>query len=185
MKKIVLSMALCCATPPAIAASADWSDLFKSWENGCDESKTLMAFTNSLSVVEVTSDGQFYLSQGFDLPKNYRDQAANNVSFHRIWDARSQYHFDQTRLALTGRDYGLPVVHYSQTFLPETAGIQYNRLLLNTPIEQAKQVLAGKYHPRKHYNMVLEEYETLQAQLLPVTINGKEQTLLECAYIFG
>ena len=57
MKKLVLGMVLCSAAPSAIAAPTDWSDFFKSWENGCDESKALMALTNSLSMVAVASDG--------------------------------------------------------------------------------------------------------------------------------
>ncbi|WP_062498311.1 hypothetical protein [Moraxella lacunata] len=185
MKKLLFSMALCLTAPLAVAAPADWSGLFKSWEDGCNDSKALAAFTNSLSLIDVKANGQFYLTQDIDLPKKYRNQAAKNVSFHKIWDACEQHHFDQTRLALTGHYYGLPVVHYSQTFMLETAGVEYRRLLLNAPIEQARRVLAGKYRPRKHFNPVLEGHETLRAELLPVTINGKAQTVLECAYVFG
>ncbi|ULJ68622.1 hypothetical protein MIS45_07395 [Wielerella bovis] len=78
------------------------------------------------------------------------------------------------------------MVHYSQTFIAEeTAGMEYQRLLLDVPIEKARRVLANKYRPRKHFNIVLEEHETLRAELLPVNINGKSQTVVECSYIFG
>lgn len=63
--------------------------------------------------------------------------------------------------------------------------MEYQRLLLDVPIEQALRILANKYRPRKHFNIVLEEDETLQAQLLSVNINGKSQTVLECSYIYG
>lgn len=185
MKKLLLSIALYLTSPLAVAVPADWSGLFKPWEDGCNDNKALEAFTSSLRLIDVKANGQFYLMQNIDLPKKYRNQAAKNVSFHKMWDAREKHHFDQTRLALTGHYYGLPVVHYSQTFMLETAGVEYRRLLLNAPIEQVRRVLADKYRPRTHFNPVLEEHETLQAELLPVTINGKAQTVLECAYVFG
>ncbi|ULJ59619.1 hypothetical protein [Wielerella bovis] len=187
MKKFLLiSTFLYCLSPMAWAAPADWSGLFKSWEKGCDTNPALSAFTESMGAVNAKANGQFYLAQNIKLPAQYRNQAAQKVSFHKMWDEREKYTFNQIRLSLKGHYYGLPVVHYSQTFIAEeTAGMEYRRLLLDAPIEKARRVLANKYRPRKHFNIVLEEHETLRAELLPVNINGKSQTVVECSYIFG
>lgn len=187
MKKFLLiSTFLYLLSPVALAAPADWSGLFKSWEKGCDTSPALSAFTESMGAVHTNANGQFYLAQNIRLPAKYRNQAAQKVSFHKMRDEREKYTFNQIRLSLKGHYYGLPVVHYSQTFIAEeTAGMEYQRLLLDVPIEKARRVLANKYRPRKHFNIVLEEDETLQAELLSVNINGKSQTVLECSYIYG
>ncbi|HHK6002408.1 TPA: hypothetical protein ACQWMG_000280 [Neisseria subflava] len=88
-------------------------------------------------------------------------------------------------MKLSGTYYGLPVVHISQTFQLETAGYSYTRLLLDVPLEQARKVLKGKYRPIRKYSLILEEYETLQAKLKPINVNGKPLTILECAFING
>lgn len=121
------------------------------------------------------------------LPAPYRQQSTKTVSFHKIQikEGQETYVLDQVRLALKGTYYGLPVVHYGQTFMLETAGIEYNRLLSNTPIDNARRVLTNKYKPRKHFNIVLEGYETLQARLLPITINNQPYTIIECSYVNG
>ncbi|MCG7657449.1 hypothetical protein [Wielerella bovis] len=198
MKKFLLiSTSLYCLSPMAWAAPADWSDLFKSWEKGCDTSPALSAFTESMGAVKTKANGQltngqFYLVENYlvaniKLPAQYRNQAAQKASVHKRWDERQKYTFNQIRLSLKGHYYGLPVVDYSQTFIADdTAGSEYtHRLLLDVPIEQAQRVLAGKYRPRKHFNLALEEDETLQAELLDVDNNGKSQTIVECRYIFG
>lgn len=189
MRKHLYTAILLCAFSPAVsAAPPDWSGFFKPWENGCDSSKALDAFVNSIGSVHADSldnPKRFYLTQALTLPPKYRPLAAKNASFHKMWDAREQYRFDQVRLALKGQYYGLPVVHYSQTFLLETAGVTYYRLLLDAPTDQARRVLAGKYRPRQAYNPALEGHETLRAELLPVNINGKAQTVVECRRIYG
>ncbi|MDO4894098.1 hypothetical protein [Moraxella sp.] len=184
-KPLLIGLFVSLLSPVAWAAPADWSGLFKSWEKGCDTSPALSAFIDSMGTVHTKANGQFYLAQNIRLPAKYRNQAAQKVSFHKMYDEREKYTFNQTRLSLKGHYYGLPVVHYSQTFLLETAGVEYQRLLLDVPIEQAHRVLAHKYRPRKHFNLVLQTHETLQAELLPVNINGKSQTVVECRYIDG
>lgn len=185
MKKFLL-LVLFCLCQNAFANTQDWSKFFKSWENGCHKSTALSELQNSLSHIN-EKDGKFYLQGSIKLPAPYRQQSAKTVSFHKITikDEQGTYLLDQVRLALKGTYYGLPVVHYSQTFMLETAGMEYNRLLLNTPIENARRVLANKYKPRKHFNVVLEGYETLQAKLLPITINNQPHTIVECSYIYG
>ena len=88
-------------------------------------------------------------------------------------------------MKLSGTYYGLPVIHISQTFQLETAGYRYTRLLLDVPPEQARKVLKGKYRPVRKYSSILEEYETLQAKLKPINVDGKAQTILECAFVDG
>lgn len=180
----------CCAVcllPAAQAQTADWSAFFRDWENGCQERGALRAFTDSMGMVEGSSAADFRLSQAPELPAAYRRQAAQQVSFHKtlLRDNSGEHRLDQVRLALSGTYYGIAVRHYSQTFMLETTGIQKNRLLLDMPLEQARRRLAGKYRPRNQFNEVLQERETLQAVLLPVEIDGKAQTVLECTYIYG
>lgn len=192
----MISTFLCLLSPVALAAPADWSGLFKPWEKGCDTSPALSAFTESMGVnIKANgqlTNGQFYLVENYlvaniKLPAQYLNQVAQKASVHKKQDERQKYTFNQIRLSLKGHYYGLPVVDYSQTFIADdTAGSEYtHRLLLDVPIEQARRVLANKYRPRKHFNIVLEEDETLQAQLLDVDNNGKSQTVLECSYIYG
>lgn len=176
-----------CLLPAAQAQTADWSAFFRDWENGCQERGALAAFTDSMGMIEGSSAAGFRLSQAPKLPAAYRRQAAGQVSFQQtvLRDETGIYELDQVRLALSGTYYGIPVRHYSQTFMLETAGIQKNRLLLDIPIEQARQRLAGKYRPRSQFNEALQKRETLQAVLLPVEIDGKVQTVLECSYVYG
>lgn len=121
------------------------------------------------------------------LPNTYRSLAHPPMTLHRaeFSEDGEQFILDQTRLKLSGTYYGLPVVHISQTFQLETAGYSYTRLLLDVPLEQARKVLKGKYRPVRKYSLILEEYETLQAKLKPINVNGKPQTILECAFING
>ena len=121
------------------------------------------------------------------LPKAYRDLVHPPMTLHRAEFSENGESFilDQTRLKLSGTYYGLPVIHISQTFQLETAGYRYTRLLLDVPPEQARKVLKGKYRPVRKYSSILEEYETLQAKLKPINVDGKAQTILECAFVDG
>lgn len=184
--KILLTTLCLLATPFAHAQSADWSGFFKSWEQGCRLDRApFKAFEESLvELIRQKVAPQADVRPSIKLPAAYRVQAASKPTFHRV--TIDNYTIDQIRLALKGTYYGLPVVHYSHTFHLETAGQVNYRLLLDTPLAQAQRVLAGKYQSRRFANPVLEgKTEILQAELLPVNINGKPQTVLECVMTYG
>lgn len=190
MKKYIFSSILLLSAAVAAAQPADWSRFFQPWESGCAvdvAGAPLTRFNETLSFIVADGQGGFRLQADFALPEAYRSQAEPTVTFHKvpIGTGASYYVFDQVRVALRGTYYGLPLEHYSKTFLLETAGIEYHRLLLNVPFHQAQRVLAGKYRARTQYNPVLEAPETLQAQLRPVNIRGQEKTLVECMLVYG
>lgn len=192
----LLSCLILCSAPLVSAQTqADWSTIFKSFENGCQFDKRLKNLLEPFSDVSDNwsdKDSKYQNlrlnhSNRVQLPKAYRDLAHPPMTLHRaeFSEDGEQFILDQTRLKLSGTYYGLPVVHISQTFQLETAGYSYTRLLLDVPLEQARKVLKGKYRPVRKYSLILEEYETLQAKLKPINVNGKPQTILECAFING
>ena len=192
----LLSCLILCSAPLVSAQTqADWSTIFKSFENGCQFDKRLENLLEPFSDVSDNwsdKDSKYQNlrlnhSNRVQLPKAYRDLAHPPMTLHRaeFSEDGEQFILDQTRLKLSGTYYGLPVVHISQTFQLETAGYSYTRLLLDVPLEQARKVLKGKYRPIRKYSLILEEYETLQAKLKPINVNGKPQTILECAFING
>ncbi|UTG72688.1 hypothetical protein [Neisseria subflava] len=192
----LLSCLILCSAPLVSAQTqADWSTIFKSFENGCQFDKRLENLLEPFSDVSDNwsdKDSKYQNlrlnhSNRVQLPKAYRDLAHPPMTLHRaeFSEDGEQFILDQTRLKLSGTYYGLPVVHISQTFQLETAGYSYTRLLLDVPLEQARKVLKGKYRPVRKYSLILEEYETLQAKLKPINVNGKPQTILECAFING
>ena len=192
----LLSYLILCSAPLVSAQTqADWSTIFKSFENGCQFDKRLENLLEPFSDVSDNWNDKDSKYQNLrlnypnrvKLPKAYRDLAHPPMTLHRaeFSEDGEQFILDQTRLKLSGTYYGLPVVHISQTFQLETAGYSYTRLLLDVPLEQARKVLKGKYHPVRKYSLILEEYEILQAKLKPINVNGKPQTILECAFING
>ena len=192
----LLSCLILCSAPLVSAQTqADWSTIFKSFENGCQFDKRLENLLEPFSDVNDNWSDKDSKYQNLrlnhpnrvQLPKAYRDLAHPPMTLHRaeFSEDGEQFILDQTRLKLSGTYYGLPVVHISQTFQSETAGYSYTRLLLDVPLEQARKVLKGKYRPVRKYSLILEEYETLQAKLKPINVNGKPQTILECAFING
>ena len=192
----LLSCLILCSAPLVSAQTqSDWSTIFKSFENGCQFDKHLENLLEPFSDVSDNWNDKDSKYQNLrlnhpnrvQLPKAYRDLAHPPMTLHRaeFSEDGEQFILDQTRLKLSGTYYGLPVVHISQTFQLETAGYSYTRLLLDVPLEQAYKVLKGKYRPVRKYSLILEEYETLQAKLKPINVNGKPQTILECAFING
>lgn len=192
----LLSCLILCSAPLVSAQTqADWSTIFKSFENGCQFDKRLENLLEPFSDVSDNWSDKDSKYQNLrlnhpnrvQLPKAYSDLAHPPMTLHRaeFSEDGEQFILDQTRLKLSGTYYGLPVVHISQTFQLETAGYSYTRLLLDVPLEQARKVLKGKYRPVRKYSLILEEYETLQAKLKPINVNGKPQTILECAFING
>lgn len=192
----LLSYLILCSAPLVSAQTqADWSTIFKSFENGCQFDKRLENLLEPFSDVSDNWNDKDSKYQNLrlnhpnrvQLPKAYRDLAHPPMTLHRaeFSEDGEQFILDQTRLKLSGTYYGLPVVHISQTFQLETAGYSYTRLLLDVPLEQARKVLKGKYRPVRKYSLILEEYEILQAKLKPINVNGKPQTILECAFING
>ena len=192
----LLSCLILCSAPLVSAQTqADWSTIFKSFENGCQFDKRLENLLEPFSDVSDNWSDKDSKYQNLrlnhpnrvQLPKAYRDLAHPPMTLHRAEFSEDGELFilDQTRLKLSGTYYGLPVVHISQTFQVETAGYSYTRLLLDVPLGQARKVLKGKYRPIRKYSLILEEYETLQAKLKPINVNGKPQTILECAFING
>ena len=192
----LLSCLILCSAPLVSAQTQpDWSTIFKSFENGCQFDKHLENLLEPFSDVSDNRSDKDSKYQNLrlnhpnrvQLPKAYRDLAHPPMTLHRaeFSEDGEQFILDQTRLKLSGTYYGLPVVHISQTFQLETAGYSYTRLLLDVPLEQAYKVLKGKYRPVRKYSLILEEYETLQAKLKPINVNGKPQTILECAFING
>lgn len=192
----LLSCLILCSAPLVSAQTqADWSPIFKSFENGCQFDKRLENLLEPFSDVSYDWNDKDSKYQNLrlnhpnrvQLPKAYHDLAHPPMTLHRaeFSEDGEQFILDQTRLKLSGTYYGLPVVHISQTFQLETAGYSYTRLLLDVPLEQARKVLKGKYRPVRKYSLILEEYETLQAKLKPINVNGKPQTILECAFING
>lgn len=192
----LLSCLILCSAPLVSAQTqADWSTIFKSFENGCQFDKRLENLLEPFSDVSDNWSDKDSKYQNLrlnhpnrvQLPKAYRDLAHPPMTLHRaeFSEDGEQFILDQTRLKLSGTYYGLPVVHISQTFQLETAGYSYTRLLLDVPLEQARKVLKEKYRPVRKYSLILEEYETLQAKLKPINVNGKPQTILECAFING
>ena len=192
----LLSCLILCSAPLVSAQTqADWSTIFKSFENGCQFDKRLENLLEPFSDVSDNWSDKDSKYQNLrlnhpnrvQLPKAYRDLAPPPMTLHRaeFSEDGEQFILDQTRLKLSGTYYGLPVVHISQTFQLETAGYSYTRLLLDVPLEQARKVLKGKYRPVRKYSLILEEYETLQAKLKPINVNVKPQTILECAFING
>ncbi|MFC2707716.1 MAG: hypothetical protein ACFNZL_05695, partial [Neisseria sp.] len=186
---------LCSAPLVSAQTQSDWSTIFKSFENGCQFDKHLENLLDPFSDVSYDWNDKDSKYQNLrlnypnrvKLPKAYRDLAHPPMTLHRTEFSEDGKPFilDQTRLKLSGTYYGLPVVHISQTFQVETAGYSYTRLLLDVPLGQARKVLKGKYRPIRKYSLILEEYETLQAKLKPINVNGKPQTILECAFING
>ncbi|EGY60511.1 hypothetical protein HMPREF1028_01396 [Neisseria sp. GT4A_CT1] len=186
---------LCSAPLVSAQTQPDWSTIFKSFENGCQFDKRLVNLLESFSDVShdwSDKDSKYQnlrlnYPNRVNLSKAYRDLAHPPMTLHRaeFSEDGEQFILDQTRLKLSGTYYGLPVVHISQTFQLETAGYSYTRLLLDVPPEQARKVLKGKYRPVRKYSLILEEYETLQAKLKPINVNGKTQTILECAFVNG
>ena len=194
--RYLLSCLMLCSAPLVSAQTQpDWSTIFKSFENGCQFDKRLVNLLESFSDVShdwSDKDSKYQnlrlnYPNRVNLPKTYRSLAHPPMTLHRAEFSEDGEPFilDQTRLKLSGTYYGLPVVHISQTFQLETAGYSYTRLLLDVPLEQARKVLKGKYRPVRKYSLILEEYETLQAKLKPINVNGKPQTILECAFING
>ena len=192
----LLSCLILCSAPLVSAQTqADWSTIFKSFENGCQFDRRLENLLEPFSDVSDNWNDKDSKYQNLrlnhpnrvQLPKAYRDLAHPPMTLHRaeFSEDGEQFILDQTRLKLSGTYYGLPVVHISQTFQLETAGYSYTRLLLDVPLEQARKVLKGKYRPARKYSLILEEYETLQAKLKPINVNGKPQTILECTFING
>ena len=192
----LLSCLILCSAPLVSAQTQpDWSTIFKSFENGCQFDKHLENLLEPFSDVSDNWNDKDSKYQNLrlnhpnrvQLPKAYRDLAHPPMTLHRaeFSEDGEQFILDQTRLKLSGTYYDLPVVHISQTFQLETAGYSYTRLLLDVPLEQAYKVLKGKYRPVRKYSLILEEYETLQAKLKPINVNGKPQTILECAFING
>lgn len=192
----LLSCLILCSAPLVSAQTqSDWSTIFKSFENGCQFDKHLENLLDPFSDVSYDwndKDSKYKnlrlnYPNRVKLPKAYRDLAHPPMTLHRAEFSEDGKPFilDQTRLKLSGTYYGLPVVHISQTFQVETAGYSYTRLLLDVPLEQARKVLKGKYRPIRKYSLILEEYETLQAKLKPINVNGKPQTILECAFVDG
>ena len=192
----LLSCLILCSAPLVSAQTQpDWSPIFKSFENGCQFDKRLENLLEPFSDVSDNWNDKDSKYQNLrlnhpnrvQLPKAYRDLVHPPMTLHRaeFSEDGEQFILDQTRLKLSGTYYRLPVVHISQTFQIETAGYSYTRLLLDVPLEQARKVLKGKYRPVRKYSLILEEYETLQAKLKPINVNGKPQTILECAFING
>lgn len=192
----LLSCLILCSAPLVSAQTqADWSPIFKSFENGCQFDKRLENLLEPFSDVSDNWNDKDSKYQNLrlnhpnrvQLPKAYRDLAHPPMTLHRaeFSEDGEQFILDQTRLKLSGTYYGLPVVYISQTFQLETAGYSYTHLLLDVPLEQARKMLKGKYRPVRKYSLILEEYETLQAKLKPINVNGKPQTILECAFING
>ena len=195
-KRHLLSCLTLCSAPLVSAQTQpDWSPIFKSFENGCQFDKRLENLLEPFSDVSDNWNDKDSKYQNLrlnhpnrvQLPKAYRDLAHPPMTLHRaeFSEDGEQFILDQTRLKLSGTYYGLPVVHISQTLQLETAGYSYTRLLLDVPLELARKVLKGKYRPVRKYSLILEEYETLQAKLKPINVNGKPQTILECAFING
>ena len=195
IRHLLSCLTLCSAPLVSAQTQADWSTIFKSFENGCQFDKRLENLLEPFSDVSDNWSDKDSKYQNLrlnhpnrvQLPKAYRDLAHPPMTLHRaeFSEDEEQFILDQTRLKLSGTYYGLPVVHISQTFQLETAGYSYTRLLLDVPLEQARKVLKGKYRPVRKYSLILEEYETLQAKLKPINVNGKPQTILECAFING
>ena len=195
IRHLLSCLILCTAPLVSAQTQADWSTIFKSFENGCQFDKRLENLLEPFSDVNDNWKDKDSKYQNLrlnhpnrvQLPKAYRDLAHPPMTLHRteFSEDGEQFILNQTRLKLSGTYYGLPVVHISQTFQLETAGYSYTRLLLDVPLEQARKVLKGKYHPVRKYSLILEEYETLQAKLKPINVNGKPQTILECAFING
>lgn len=195
IRHLLSCLTLCSAPLVSAQTQPDWSPIFKSFENGCQFDKRLENLLEPFSDVSDNWNDKDSKYQNLrlnhpnrvQLPKAYRDLAHPPMTLHRaeFSEAGEQFILDQTRLKLSGTYYGLPVVHISQTFQLETAGYSYTRLLLDVPLEQARKVLKGKYRPARKYSLILEEYETLQAKLKPINVNGKPQTILECAFING
>ena len=195
IRHLLSCLTLCSAPMVSAQTQPDWSPIFKSFENGCQFDRRLENLLESFSDVSDDWGGKDSKYQNLrlnhpnrvQLPKAYRDLAHPPMALHRaeFSEDGEQFILDQTRLKLSGTYYGLPVVHISQTFQLETAGYSYTRLLLDVPLEQARKVLKGKYRPVRKYSLILEEYETLQAKLKPINVNGKPQTILECAFING
>ncbi|OFR66142.1 hypothetical protein [Neisseria sp. HMSC069H12] len=195
-KRHLLSCLTLCSAPLVSAQTQpDWSPIFKSFENGCQFDKRLENLLEPFSDVSDNWNDKDSKYQNLrlnhpnrvQLPKAYRDLAHPPMTLHRaeFSEDGEQFILDQTRLKLSGTYYGLPVVHISQTLQLETAGYSYTRLLLDVPLELARKVLKGKYRPVRKYSLILEEYETLQAKLKPINVNGRPQTILECAFING
>ena len=195
IRHLLSCLILCSAQLVSAQTQSDWSTIFKSFENGCQFDKHLENLLEPFSDVSDNWNDKDSKYQNLrlnhpnrvQLPKAYRDLAHPPMTLHRaeFSEDGEQFILDQTRLKLSGTYYGLPVVHISQTFQLETAGYSYTRLLLDVPLEQAYKVLKGKYRPVRKYSLILEEYETLQAKLKPINVNGKPQTILECAFING
>ena len=195
IRHLLSCLILCTAPLVSAQTQADWSTIFKSFENGCQFDKRLENLLEPFSDVSDNWSDKDSKYQNLrlnhpnrvQLPKAYRDLAHPPMTLHRaeFSEDGEQFILNQTRLKLSGTYYGLPVVHISQTFQLETAGYSYTRLLLDVPLEQARKVLKGKYRPVRKYSLILEEYETLQAKLKPINVNGKPQTILECAFING
>ena len=195
-KRHLLSCLTLCSAPLVSAQTQpDWSPIFKSFENGCQFDKRLENLLEPFSDVSDNWNDKDSKYQNLrlnhpnrvQLPKAYRDLAHPPMTLHRaeFSEDGEQFILDQTRLKLSGTYYGLPVVHISQTLQLETAGYSYTRLLLDVPLELARKVLKGKYRPVRKYSLILEEYETLEAKLKPINVNGRPQTILECAFING
>lgn len=195
IRHLLSCLTLCSAPLVSAQTQPDWSPIFKSFENGCQFDKRLENLLEPFSDVSDNWNNKDSKYQNLrlnhpnrvQLPKAYRDLAHPPMTLHRaeFSEDGEQFILDQTRLKLSGTYYGLPVVHISQTFQLETAGYSYTRLLLDVPLELARKVLKGKYRPVRKYSLILEEYETLQAKLKPINVNGKPQTILECAFING
>ena len=195
IRHLLSCLTLCSAPLVSAQTQPDWSPIFKSFENCCQFDRRLENLLESFSDVSDDWGGKDSKYQNLrlnhpnrvKLPNTYRSLAHPPMTLHRAEFSKDgeQFILDQTRLKLSGTYYGLPVVHISQTFQLETAGYSYTRLLFDVPLEQARKVLKGKYRPVRKYSLILEEYETLQAKLKPINVNGKPQTILECAFING
>ena len=137
----LLSCLILCSAPLVSAQTqADWSTIFKSFENGCQFDKRLENLLEPFSDVSDNWSDKDSKYQNLrlnhpnrvQLPKAYRDLAHPPMTLHRaeFSEDGEQFILDQTRLKLSGTYYGLPVVHISQTFQPDIP-IRNRRLQLH------------------------------------------------------
>ena len=148
LTSLLLCPLLALANPPA-GQPTDWAPLFKSWENACDESKTLQTFFNRL-FAEVPRSDEVALGRAV-LPAPYRQ---------RLGQPRIQNKGDHSLVTVPVADstyHGLPLVAIA-AYRGHSNGIGGRHLLLNVPLARAQAALKSVPYRRQYDDVVERDF---------------------------
>lgn len=163
MKKIaalILGFSLTPITSYAQTDGADWTPLFKSWENKCSSNPQLDKLMSSMiptpnpNEIDVSHNTKFKMKT-LNLPAKYQSAVFKNPRLK----INHQAEYYEVILSTNGYYYGMPLLNIRFAASIGGGGLHQQAITVDMPADKVRNILSKKANIR---------YETIDAEHYPV-----------------